>query len=80
MEVRLHGMQEEIKVGDTVETALGVGVVTRIVAPVRERDQAMLEIEMGRKWMNVDQVRAVVRHKATYPEREAPEPHWDEHE
>jgi hypothetical protein len=80
MEVRLHGMQEEIRVGDTVDTHLGVGVVTRIAGPVRERDQAMLEIEMGRKWLNVDQVRAIIRHKETHPSRQEPEPHWDEHD
>ena len=80
MVVEMHGMQEEIKLGDIVETVIGVGVVTRISNPVRERDQAMLEIDLGHKWLNIDQVRAIVRHKEQHPTRDEPEPHWDEHE
>ncbi len=80
MEARLHGIQEEIKVGDTVETSMGVGEVVRIVDPVREVDQAMLEVDLGNKWMNVDKVRSIVRRAETYPKLEEPAPGWDEHE
>jgi hypothetical protein len=80
MATKLHGIQEEIKVGDVVETVMGVGVVTRISNPVRERDEAIFEIDLGHKWLHVDQVRSIVRHKEQHPTREEPEPHWDEHE
>lgn len=80
MVVTLHGMLEEIRVGDVVETTMGVGVVKRISDPVRDRDQAMLEIDLGHKWLNVDQVRSILRHEEQHPTREEPEPHWDEHE
>lgn len=80
MNPRLHGIPEEICEGDVVETALGVGVVTRIAKPVRDRDQAKLEIDLGRKWLNVDQVQSIVRPHAEYALRAEPDMHWDEHE
>ncbi|GAB4256226.1 MAG: hypothetical protein Kow00129_16840 [Thermoleophilia bacterium] len=80
MSVRLHGIQDEIKIGDIVETTMGVGEVIRISEPVREIDQAMLEIDLGKKWLNVDQVRSIVKKSPRYPTREEPEADWDEHE
>jgi hypothetical protein len=80
MNMQLHGIPEEVRVGDQVETELGVGLVTRITSPVRERDQAKLEIDLGRKWLNVDQVRSIVRHPSEPHLRAEPEMHWDEHE
>jgi hypothetical protein len=75
MGVELHGIPHEIREGDIVETAVGVGVVTRISGPVEEGRRAMLEIDLGRKWLNIDEVRAILRHQG-----EEPEPGWDEHE
>jgi len=80
MDVRLHGIPEEIRVGDMVETEVGVGVVTRVSEPVREHDKAKLEIELGHKWLNVDQVRSIVHHMPAFPARTEPDMHWDEHE
>ena len=40
----------------------------------------MLEIDLGHKWLNIDQVRAIVRHREQHATRDEPEPHWDEHE
>ena len=80
MNPRLHGIPEEIKVGDVVETPQGVGVVTRISKPVRDRDQAKLEVDLGHKWLNVDQVSSILRPHMEYALREGPEMHWDEHD
>lgn len=80
MSIRLHGMQDEIRVGDTVETNIGVGEVVRIADPVRDIDHAMLEIDLGKKWLNVEDVRSIVHKAEHHPSREEPEPGWDEHE
>lgn len=61
MDAELHGIPEEIRVGDIVETAAGVGVVTRISRPVEDDRRAMLEIDLGRKWLNVGEVRTPPR-------------------
>jgi hypothetical protein len=75
MATELHGIPEEITVGDVVETVIGVGVVTRVSKPVQVDHRAMLEIDLGRKWLSVDRVRSILRHKG-----EEPGPGWDEHE
>ncbi len=80
MNPKLHGIPEEIRVGDKVETALGVGRVTRISKPVRDRDQAKLEVDLGHKWLNVEDVRSIVRHGEEGVRRREPDMHWDEHE
>ncbi len=80
MDAALHGLPEEVKVGDTVETALGVGVVVRVSPPVRQSDQAMLQIDLGKKWLNVGPVRSIVRHPELHHLRQEPEAGWDEHE
>ncbi len=80
MGVRLQGIPEEIQVGDIIETELGVGVVTHITPPVRTRDDALFEIDLGKKWIGAQRVRAIVAHRPEYPHRAEPEMHWDEHE
>ena len=77
MAAGLRSIQEEIRVGDVVQTVMGVGVITRISNPAREGDYPMLEVDLGQKWLNIDQVRSILRHKGDQPE---PHLQWDEHD
>jgi hypothetical protein len=77
MKIRLHGVPEEIMIGDLIQTIHGVGTVTAISKPTGDRDRAMLEVDLGRKWINVAEVDAiVVRSKGE--RRRSPEMRWDE--
>lgn len=79
MKVRLYGVPEEIFVGDLVQTDHGTGTVTAISEPTSESERAMVEVDLGRKWMHVSEVRAiVVRSKGE--RRRSPEMRWDEME
>jgi hypothetical protein len=80
MSTELHGIPEEIRVGDAVETSLGVGRVTAISKLARKGIKPMVQIDLGRKWLDVDQVRSILRHPPEPTERSEPEMHWDEHD
>jgi hypothetical protein len=80
MSTELHGLPEEIRVGDAVETSLGLGTVTAISKLARRDVQPMVQIDLGRKWLNVDQVRSIIRHPQEGGRRSGPEFHWDEHD
>lgn len=80
MATELHGIPEEVRLGDTVETCLGVGTVVAISKLARKGAEPMLQVELGRKWLNLDQVRSIVRHSAEPDYRSEPEMGWDEHE
>jgi hypothetical protein len=77
MAAGLHGIEKEIGVGDVVDTVMGEGVVTSISNPMREGDYPVFEVDLGHKWVRLDQVRSIRRHKG-----DQPEPHWqwDEHD
>jgi len=77
MAVESHSVQEEIRVGDVVQTTIGVGVVTHLSKPVREGEPPMLEVDLGHKWVDISQVRSILRHQGERPE---PQWRWDEHE
>ncbi|MCZ7662415.1 MAG: hypothetical protein M5U22_05520 [Thermoleophilia bacterium] len=79
MKVQLHGIPEEIRIGDLVQTIHGVGTVTAISKPTSDRDRAMLEVDLGHKWMSTDEVDAIII-KAEGERRRSPEMHWDERE
>lgn len=80
MSTELHGIPEEIQVGDAVETSLGIGRVTAISRLARKGVQPMVQIDLGQKWLNVDQVRAIIRHPEEAHTRSGPDPAWDEHD
>jgi hypothetical protein len=77
MKIKLHGVPEEIMIGDLIQTIHGVGTVTAISKPTSDRERAMLEVDLGRKWINMAEVDAiVVRSKGE--RRKSPEMRWDE--
>jgi hypothetical protein len=76
MAASVHAVKGEIQVGDVVETVLGEGVVTHISKPFREEDPPAIEVDLGRKWLRMDQVRAF-RHQGDQPQVQW---HWDEHD
>jgi hypothetical protein len=77
MAAEAHSVQEEIHVGDIVDTVMGMGVVTHISGPVREGDYPLVEVDLGHKWMSLDQVRSIRRREGDEPE---PRLQWDEHD
>lgn len=77
MKVQLHGVPEEIMIGDLIQTIHGVGTVTAISKPTNERERAMVEVDLGRKWINVAEVDAIVV-RAKGERRRSPDMHWDE--
>jgi hypothetical protein len=77
MRVELHGIPEEIMIGDTIQTVHGVGTVTAISRPTSDRSKAMLEVDLGKKWMNVNEVDAIIIHTEG-ERRRSPEMRWDE--
>lgn len=79
MKVELHGIPEEIMIGDTVHTLHGVGTVTAISKPTSDRDKAKVEIDLGRKWMGVGDIDAIIIHTVG-ERRRSPEMRWDEHD
>jgi hypothetical protein len=77
MKVQLHGVPEEIMIGDLIQTIHGVGTVSAISKPTSERERAMLEVDLGRKWINVSEVEAIVV-RAKGERRRSPDMRWDE--
>lgn len=77
MKIQLHGVPEEIRIGDLIQTLHGVGTVTAISKPTSDRERAMLEVDLGRKWINVAEVDAIVV-RAHGERRRSPEMRWDE--
>ena len=77
MKIKLHGVPEEIVIGDLIQTIHGVGTVTAISKPTGERERAMLEVDLGRKWINLGEVDAIVV-RAKGERRRSPEMRWDE--
>jgi hypothetical protein len=62
MATNTRGIQEEIRIGDVVQTVMGAGVVTQISNPMREGDYPIIEVDLGQKWMTMNQVQSVVRY------------------
>ncbi|MCL5942882.1 MAG: hypothetical protein M1325_05095 [Actinobacteria bacterium] len=79
MKVKLHGIPEEIRIGDLIQTIHGVGTVTAISKPTSDRERAMVEVDLGRKWMSLEDVSAIII-RAEGERRRSPEMRWDEHE
>ncbi len=75
MTASVHAVKEEIRVGDVVETMLGEGVVTRVSKALREGDPPAIEVDLGRKWVRMEQLRFIRRHGGDQPQAEW---HWDE--
>jgi hypothetical protein len=80
MSTEMHGIPEEIRVGDAVETSLGVGQVTAISRLARKGIRPMVQVDLGRKWLDIDQIRGILQHPAAPSERTEPDMHWDEHD
>ena len=79
MKVELHGIPEEIVMGDVIQTVHGVGTVTAISKPTSDRDKAMIEVDLGTKWIHVEEVDAIIT-RVHGERRRSPEMRWDEHE
>lgn len=77
MASELHGIPEEIRIGDLVQTIHGVGTVTSIAKPTSEREKAMVEVDLGKKWMHVEEIDAIVI-RVKGERRRSPEMRWDE--
>lgn len=77
MAIDLHGIPEEIRIGDLVQTMHGVGTVTSIAKPTSEREKAMVEVDLGKKWMHVEEIDAIVI-RVKGERRRSPEMRWDE--